>query len=153
MSQFSGVNQKVVGKGLRIGIVVSRFNETITSKLLEGAERVLKEKGSKSKVIWVPGAFEVPIAVQSMAKTKKFEAMIALACVIRGDTPHFDYVCEGIARGILNVSLKMNLPIAFGVLTTNTPEQALERVGGKHGHKGEEAALTAFEMVHLLKGL
>ncbi|QQR81542.1 MAG: 6,7-dimethyl-8-ribityllumazine synthase [Deltaproteobacteria bacterium] len=157
MSTSSGVVENLSAKGLRFGIIVSRFNQHITSKLLEGAEKVLKEKSAKKiDTIWVPGAYEVPLAAQVMAQkkgSKKYDALIALACVIRGDTTHYDYVCEGVSRGILDVSLKMNLPIAFGVLTTENNDQALERVGGRHGHKGEEAALTVIEMIKVLKDL
>ncbi len=148
----SGVVGDISAKGMRFGLVVARFNHHITSKLLEGAEKILKAKSArKIDIVWVPGAFEVPLAAQKMAKTKKYDALISLACVIRGDTSHYDYVCDGITRGILDVSLKMDLPIVFGVLTTETNEQALERVGGRHGHKGEEAALTAIEMVRISK--
>ena len=156
MEKTSGVVQTFSGKGLKIGIVVSRFNLDITSKLLEGAEKILRQKGvSDIEIVWVPGAFEIPLMLQKLARKnragKKKNGLMALAAVIRGDTPHFDYVCQVVSRGIMEVSLQEIVPIAFGVLTTNNTEQALERVGGKHGHKGEEAALTVIEMANLIK--
>lgn len=154
MSTAIGVIQNLSAKGMRVAIVAARFNEDITSKLLEGAQRVLKERNAKLvDVVWVPGAFEIPLMAQhlSQGKKKKYDAIITLACVIRGDTSHFDYVCEGVTRGVMDVSLKKNLPVIFGVLTTENHDQAVARVGGAHGHKGEEAALTAIEMVHLLR--
>ena len=144
----------VSGKGLKIGIVVSRFNKDITEKLLEGAEKALKDCGVRStdvKIVWVPGAFEIPILLQTFSRRKRFDALIALGAVIRGETPHFDYVCDGVASGTMRVALDAGIPIAFGVLTTDTMQQALDRVGGRHGHKGEEAAMVAVEMARLVK--
>lgn len=151
MKKKSGARE-VSGKKARVGIVVARFNEDITQKLLEGAERKLIEMGVGSfLVIWVPGAFEIPLMLQSLARKKKFDALIALGAVIRGETPHFDYVCQEASRGVMEVSLRENIPVAFGVLTTNNIQEALDRVGGRHGHKGEEAALVALEMAQVLK--
>ncbi len=157
MKKTSGVVQTFSGKGLCIGIVASRFNFEITSQLLKGAEKILRQKGVKDiDVVWVPGAFEIPLMLQKLARKKKAgkkkDGLIALAAVIRGDTPHFDYVCYGTTQGIMKVSLQESIPVAFGMLTTNNVEQALERIGGQHGHKGEEAALTVIEMAHLIKG-
>ena len=153
MKKVSGVVENISGKGLKIGIVTSRFNHDITSALLEGARRILLRAGvKKSSIIevWVPGAFELPLAAQALIQKEKLDAVIALACVVQGDTPHFDYVCEGVTNGIMQVNLTTGVPVIFGVLTTHTMEQALERVGGTHqphvGHKGEEAAWTALEM-------
>lgn len=156
MKKTSGVVRTFSGKDFRIGIVVSRFNQDMTSKLLEGAERVLQQQGVRDiEVVWVPGAFEIPLMLQVLAKKKrsgkKRDGLIALASVIRGDTPHFDYVCQEVSRGIMDVSLQESIPIAFGVLTTDNIQQALDRVGGCQGHKGEEAALTVIEMINLMK--
>lgn len=131
---------------------MSRFNDGITKKLLEGAERTLRSKNvARMETVWVPGAFEIPLALRSLARGGKFDALIALGAVIRGDTPHFEYVCQGATQGTMQVMLETGVPIAFGVLTTDNVRQAEERVGGKHGHKGEEAALTALEMARMVK--
>lgn len=153
MKKTKGVIENLSGKGLRIGIVVSRFNGDITGKLLEGAESMLKKKGVSGKnihVTWVPGSFEIPLMLQSLARKKKFDALIALGAIVRGETPHFDYVSSETSRGIMEVSLKTGIPVAFGVLTTDNLQQALDRIGGAHGHKGEEAALVAMEMADLV---
>ncbi len=153
MKKTSGVIEGLSGKGLRFGIVVSRFNAAVSEKLLEGAEKTFGEKGVAAgglKTVWVPGAFEIPIALLKLAKSRKFHALVALGAVIRGETPHFDYVCQGAATGVMRVSLDFGIPIAFGVLTTDNGEQAMERVGGKQGHKGVEAALVAIEMARLM---
>lgn len=151
MKKTAGAVPTAGGK-FRVGIVVARFNQSVTEKLLEGAERKLREMQVKSfETIWVPGAFEIPIMLQTLARSGQFDALIALGAVIRGETPHFDYVCQEASRGVMEVSLQEELPIAFGVLTTDTMEQALDRIGGKHGHKGEEAALVALEMAALTK--
>jgi len=145
---------KISGKGLRIGIVVGRFNDGITKKLLDGAEKTLVSQGvrmSDIKTVWVPGAFEIPVMLKALSGRGKFDALIALGAVIRGETPHFDYVCEGATSGILRVSLDAGIPIAFGILTTDNMRQALDRVGGRHGHKGKEAAMVAIEMARLIK--
>ncbi len=153
MKKTSGVIA-VVGKGLKIGIVVGRFNAGITTRLLEGAQRILKRQGvapTHIETVWVPGAFEIPVMLQALARRKKFDAFIALGAVVRGDTPHFEYVCKGATSGIQRVALDAGVPVAFGLLTTDNVKQALERVGGRHGHKGEEAALVALEMARLVK--
>lgn len=154
MKKSSGTVRTLSGKNLRIAIVVSRFNEEITKRLLAGAERTLVERGVLRKdtnTVWVPGTFEIPVVLQKLARQKKFDALIALGAVIRGETPHFEYVAGEAARGIMQVSLQEGIPIAFGVLTTNTVRQALDRAGGRHGNKGEEAALVAIEMAILMK--
>lgn len=152
MKKTLGIIRDVSGKGLRIGIVVSRFNLPVTKKLLDGAERVLRKAGVREvKVLWVPGAFEIPIVLSRMARSKKFDGLIALGAVVRGGTPHFDYVAGETARGVMEVSLKEGVPVAFGVLTTDTMRQAIDRAGGRHGNKGEEAALVAIEMARLVK--
>ena len=140
--------------GLRFAIVVARFNSFVTSKLLEGALDALKRHGadvSTVPVAHVPGAWELPIAVKALADLKKYDAIIALGAVIRGDTPHFDYVAGHAASGLAQVQSESGIPIAFGVLTTNTVEQAVDRAGAKSGNKGFDAAMTAIEMCNLLK--
>lgn len=154
MKKSGGVIEGISGKGLRIGIVASRFNGGITGKLLHGAERTLRSRRvSRIETVWVPGAFEIPLALQALAVTKRFDALIALGAVIRGETPHFDYVAKGATEGVLRVSLDCGIPIAFGVLTTDNIRQAMDRAGGKHGNKGSESALVAIEMAQLLKGI
>jgi 6,7-dimethyl-8-ribityllumazine synthase len=140
------------GDGLRVAIVVARWNGFITRKLLEGAVSTLRECGLQEddiEVAWVPGSFEVPTAAKWAAESARFDAVICLGCVIRGETAHFEYVAGGAAEGILQVSMKTGVPVVFGVLTTDTVEQAQQRTGGKEGHKGEEAARTAIEMARL----
>lgn len=140
----------------RFALVVSRFNLTITEKLLEGAERCFREHGvpeKNRKVVFCPGAFELPQVAQRLAQQKKWDAIICLGAVIRGDTPHFEYVCTETARGIQEVALRHSIPVVFGVLTTDNEQQAIERVGGQHGHKGWDAALTAMEMAVLFQSL
>ncbi len=135
-----------------MGIVASRFNGDITQKLLEGAVRTLqKAKVEKIEIHWVPGAFEIPLALTKLGRSKKFDGLISLGAVVRGETPHFDYVASQAARGVMNVSLQFEIPIAFGVLTTDTIKQALDRAGGRHGNKGEEAALVVIEMIEWMK--
>ncbi|PAE15611.1 6,7-dimethyl-8-ribityllumazine synthase [Virgibacillus sp. 7505] len=144
----------VVGSDLKIGIVVGRFNEFITSKLLSGAIDTLKRHGvdeAKVDVAWVPGAFEIPLVADKLAESKKYDAVITLGTVIKGSTPHFDYVSNEVAKGVASASSKAGIPIIFGVLTTNTIEQAIERAGTKAGNKGAEAAVSAIEMANLLK--
>lgn len=144
----------LVGTGLKIGIVVGRFNEFITSKLLTGALDALKRHGVAEddvEVAWVPGAFEIPLIVKKMAESSRYDAVIALGTVIRGATPHFDYVCNEAAKGIASIGLTTGVPAIFGVLTTDTIEQAIERAGTKAGNKGWEAAATAIEMANLTK--
>lgn len=142
----------LVGTGLKIGIVVGRFNEFITSKLLGGAQDALKRHGVMDEevdIAWVPGAFEIPLIAKKMAESGDYDAVITLGTVIRGATPHFDYVCSEAAKGVANVALNAGIPVIFGVLTTDTIEQAIERAGTKAGNKGYEAATVAIEMANL----
>jgi 6,7-dimethyl-8-ribityllumazine synthase len=144
----------LVGTGLRIGIVVGRFNEFITGKLLSGAKDALNRHGVNEAdvdVAWVPGAFELPLIAQKMANSKKYDAVITLGTVIRGATPHFDYVCNEAAKGVSATSLNSGVPVIFGVLTTDSIEQAIERAGTKAGNKGWDAAGSAIEMANLCK--
>ena len=140
----------------RVGIVAARFNSTIVDELLAGCLRRLRELGleeSRVETHRVPGAFELPVAAQTMGRTGRFSAIICLGAVIRGDTPHFDYVAGEAARGIQQVALSENLPVIFGVLTTNTEQQAIDRIGGSHGHAGERAAEAAVEMIALCRAI
>ncbi|MFN7253099.1 MAG: 6,7-dimethyl-8-ribityllumazine synthase [Anaerobacillus sp.] len=144
----------LVGSGLKVAIVVGRFNEFITSKLLGGAEDALRRHGVNEAdidIAWVPGAFEIPFIAKKMASSKKYDAVITLGTVIRGSTPHFDYVCSEVAKGVASISLQNEVPVIFGVLTTDTIEQAIERAGTKAGNKGWEAAAAAIEMANLSK--
>lgn len=144
----------LVGTGLKIGIVVGRFNEFITKQLLSGAIETLKQHGVEDdsiEVAWVPGAFEIPLIAEEMAKKDDYDCVITLGAVIRGSTPHFDYVCSQTASGISHASRVTNKPVIFGVLTTETIEQAIERSGTKAGNKGADAARAAIEMCNLLK--
>lgn len=142
------------GLGLRIAVVASRYNRFVTSKLVEGACEALLSHGLEDKdlrVSWVPGTFEVPLVAQAIAKTGKWDALVCLGAVIRGETAHFDYVAGEAARGVANVSRESGVPLAFGILTTYTEEQALERAGGKLGNRGYDAALAAIESANLLR--
>ncbi|CEK29478.1 6 [[Clostridium] sordellii] len=148
------IEGKLVAEGIKIGIVVGRFNEFIVSKLLGGALDGLKRHGvdeNNIDVAWVPGAFEIPLIAKKMAKNEEYDAIICLGAVIKGSTPHFDYVCAEASKGIASVSLSSEKPVIFGVLTTDTIEQAIERAGTKAGNKGYAAAVTAIEMANLLK--
>lgn len=145
---------KLIAQGLKIGIVVARFNEFITSKLLGASLDGLERHGVAKEdiaIAWVPGAYEIPLAAQRMAAGKKYDAVICLGAVIRGSTPHFDYVCAEVSKGVAHVSLTTGIPTIFGVLTTETIEQAIERAGTKAGNKGFDAAVTAIEMANLLR--
>ena len=147
---------KVVAQGIRVGIVAARFNEFITSKLVGGALDGLKRHDVKEEdidVAWVPGAFEIPLIASKMAKSKKYDAVICVGAVIRGSTSHYDYVCSEVSKGIENVSLNSDIPVMFGVLTTDNIEQAIERAGSKAGNKGYECATGAIEMVNLIRAL
>lgn len=147
---------QLAGNGHRFGIVVARFNELITRRLLEGAVDALTRHGVRPEdieVAWVPGSFELPVAAQALAETGRFSAVICLGAVIRGATPHFEYVASQAAAGISRVALDSRLPVVFGVITAETQEQALERAGGKVGNRGAEAALAALEMADLLSRL
>lgn len=151
MNVFEG---NVVGGDIRIGIVAARFNEFIVSKLVGGAMDGLKRHDVPEENVdlaWVPGAFEIPLIASKMAKCKKYDAVICLGAVIRGSTSHYDYVCSEVSKGIANVSLNSDIPVMFGVLTTENIEQAIERAGSKAGNKGYDCALGAIEMVNLIR--
>jgi 6,7-dimethyl-8-ribityllumazine synthase len=143
-------------KGLKIAIAVAEWNPEITEALFSGAEKTLLVQGMKPKDLFrvnVPGSFELSSGAQLLADTAKFDAIICLGCVIQGETRHFDFICDAVANGITQVSTTYGLPVIFGVLTTNDQQQARERAGGKHGNKGDEAAVTAIKMAHLAKKL
>lgn len=145
---------KLIAQGLKVGIVVGRFNEFIGSKLLSGAVDTLKRHGVEDddiSVAWVPGAFEIPLAAKKMAQSGKYDAVICLGAVIRGATAHFEYVSAEVSKGIASVGLETGVPVAFGVLTVDTIEQAIERAGTKAGNKGSESAEAMIEMVNLFK--
>ncbi len=153
MKKFEG---KFNGKGIKIGIVAGRFNEFITSKLVGGAVDVLKRNDVNEEdidIAWVPGAFEIPLITKKMAESKKYDAIITLGAVIKGSTPHFDYVCAEVSKGVAQISLQTGLPIMFGVLTTNNIEEAIERAGTKSGNKGSDVAFGALEMIDLIKNI
>lgn len=143
----------LIPKDVRIGIVVSRFNEFITSKLLSGALDGLKRHNVNDDLIdvaWVPGAFEIPLISSKMAKSGKYDAVICLGCVIRGETSHYDYVCNEVSKGIAQVCMNSDIPVMFGIVTTENLEQAIERAGVKAGNKGYDCALGAIEMINLI---
>lgn len=147
---------KLVSKDMKIGIVAGRFNEFITSKLLEGALDSLTRHGVKEEdihIAWVPGAFEIPLIASHMVKSGRYDAVICLGAVIRGATTHYDYVCAEVSKGIAQISLASDIPVMFGVLTTETIEQAIERAGTKAGNKGFECATGAIEMVNLIRNI
>ena len=147
------IEGKLIAKDEKFGIIVGRFNEFIGGKLLDGALDGLKRHGVSEEnieIVWVPGAYEIPLVSKKMAKTKNYDAILCLGAVIRGATPHFDYVSSEVSKGIANVSIDTEVPIIFGVLTTDTIEQAIERAGTKAGNKGFDAALSAIEMTNLL---
>lgn len=147
---------KLTAKDMKVAIVVARFNEFITSKLLSGAVDCLVRHEAKDEditVAWVPGAFEIPMACKKLAESGKYDAIIALGAVIRGATPHFDYVCAEASKGIAQVSMQTGVPVAFGVLTTENIQQAIERAGTKAGNKGVDCAMSAMEMVNLFKAM
>lgn len=147
---------KLTAQGMKVAIVASRFNEFIVSKLIAGAQDCLVRHGADDNdltLVWVPGAFEIPLAAQKVARSGKYDAIVCVGAVIRGATPHFDYVCAEASKGIAHVSLETGVPVAFGILTTDNIEQAVERAGTKAGNKGVDAAMTAIEMVNLLKSM
>ena len=153
MNVFEG---KVVSEGMKVGIVAARFNEFIVSKLVAGAQDALVRHDVKEEDIdlaWVPGAFEIPLIASKMAKSGKYDAVIALGAVIRGSTTHYDYVCSEVSKGIANVSLNSDIPVMFGVITTENIEQAIERAGTTAGNKGYDCALGAIEMVNLIRNI
>jgi 6,7-dimethyl-8-ribityllumazine synthase len=144
----------LLGDGLKFGIVVSRFNDFITNKMLEGAQDALLRHGVNEddiEVALVPGAFEIPLAAQKLAATRRYDAVICLGAVIRGGTPHFEYVAGEVTKGVAQVGLNTGIPVIYGVLTTENLEQAIERAGTKQGNEGAKAALTAIEMANLIK--
>ncbi|WP_404328822.1 6,7-dimethyl-8-ribityllumazine synthase [Mesobacillus maritimus] len=146
----------LVASGLKVAIVVGRFNEFITSKLLGGAQDALKRHGVADEdvdIAWVPGAFEIPLVAQKMANSGRYDAVVTLGTVIRGATPHFDFVCNEAAKGVAATALNSGVPVSFGVLTTDSIEQAIERAGTKAGNKGWEAATTAIEMANLCRNI
>ena len=145
---------KLVAEGIKVGIVAGRFNEFIVSKLVSGALDALKRHGVNDddiSISWVPGAFEIPLVAKKMAESPEYDVVICLGAVIKGSTPHFDYVCAEASKGIATVSLSSEKPVAFGILTTNSIEEAIERAGTKAGNKGYDAAVTAIEMANLMK--
>ncbi|MGM0603937.1 MAG: 6,7-dimethyl-8-ribityllumazine synthase [Bacillota bacterium] len=147
---------QLTGKGIKVGIVVGRFNEFISGKLLDGALDGLKRHGVEDdniEIAWVPGSFEIPLTAQKMASGSKYDGVIALGAVIRGETPHFDYVSSEVAKGVAKVGLDAEKPVIFGVLTTDTIEQAISRAGTKSGNKGFDAAVSLIEMVNLFNEL
>jgi 6,7-dimethyl-8-ribityllumazine synthase len=154
MSQrFEGV---LLGKGLKFGLVVSRFNEFLTKKLLEGAQDALIRHGVNQEdieIVLVPGSFEIPLVAKKLAETKRFDAVICLGAVVRGGTPHFEYIAAEVTKGIAKVGLETGLPVIYGVLTADTLEQAIERAGTKMGNRGFDAAVEAIEMANLVKSI
>mgnify|MGYP000416316135 CR=1 FL=1 len=153
MKRFEG---KLVSENIRVGVVCARFNDFIVSRLLAGCEDTLLRHGVQEEdiaVAWVPGAFEIPLIASKMAKSGKYDAVIALGAVIRGSTSHYDYVCSEVSKGVAQVALNSDIPVMFGVLTTDTIEQAVERAGTKAGNKGSECAQGAIEMVNLIREL
>ncbi len=154
MRMVKTMEGKLVAKGLKFGIVLSRFNNFISERLLEGALDALKRSGAEEAdclIVRVPGAFEIPLIAKKLAKEKRFDAIICLGCVIRGATPHFEYIAQEVTKGIAHLALESEIPIAFGVLITDTIEQAIERAGTKIGNKGFDAAMSAIEMANLMK--
>jgi len=146
----------LLGKGLKFGLIVSRFNEFFTGKLLEGAQDALLRHGVSEadiEVAWTPGSFEIPLVAQKMARSKKYDAIICLAAVIRGGTPHWEYIASEATKGIARVSLETGVPVVNSIITTETLEQAVERSGAKAGNKGFDAAVSAIEMANLLKSM
>jgi 6,7-dimethyl-8-ribityllumazine synthase len=154
MGDYTPGDAPIDATGLRVAVVAARFNGDVTGRLLEGAQAALRDHGlPEAPVHWVPGAFELPVVAQRLARSGACDAVVCLGAVIRGDTPHFDYVAGEAAAGLARVALDTGIPVVFGVLTTNTLEQALDRCGGSAGHKGAEAAVTAIETAALLRTL
>jgi 6,7-dimethyl-8-ribityllumazine synthase len=149
--QYEGM---LLAKGLKFGVVVSRFNEFFSRKLLDGAMDALLRHGALEddiEVAWTPGSFEIPLIALKMAQTKKYDAVICLGAVIRGSTPHFDFIAAEVTKGIANINLNTGVPVIYGIITTDTLEQAIERSGSKAGNKGKDAAISAIEMANLVK--
>ena len=156
MREINVVEGNVVASGIKVGMVAARFNEFIVSKLVSGAEDACVRHGVNSddiELAWVPGAYEIPLVAKKMAKSGKYDAVICLGAVIKGSTSHYDYVCAEVSKGIASVSLETEIPVIFGVLTTDNIEQAIERAGTKAGNKGYDVACTAIEMVNLMKNM
>ncbi|HEY93067.1 MAG TPA: 6,7-dimethyl-8-ribityllumazine synthase [Dehalococcoidia bacterium] len=150
---FEGI---LLGEGLKFGLVISRFNEFITRKLLDGAQDALLRHGASQEnidIAWVPGSFEIPLIAKKLAETKRYDAVICLGAVIRGGTPHFEYIASEVTKGIAKVGLETGLPVIYGVITADSLEQAIERAGTKEGNKGFEAAVNAIEMVNLTRSI
>jgi len=146
----------LLGKGLKFGVVISRFNEFITNKLLEGARDALLRHGVNDddiEIAWVPGSFEIPLVAKKLAGTGRYDAVICLGAVIRGATPHFEYVASEVTKGIAKIGLEHELPVSYGIITADSIEQAIERAGTKAGNKGYDAAVNAIEMANLLKNI
>ena len=146
----------LLGEGLKFGVVVSRFNEFVTRKLLDGAQDALLRHGVSQgdiDIAWVPGSFEIPLIVGKLARTKKYDAVICLGAVIRGETPHYEYIATEVTKGIAKIGLETGLPITYGIITADSLEQAIERAGTKAGNKGFDAAVDAIEMANLLKSM
>ncbi len=146
------IESQLIAKGKKFGVVVSRFNDFISKRLLEAAVDTLSRHGAKEsdiEVVWVPGSFEIPLVANKMARSKKYNALLCLGAIIRGGTPHFDYIASETAKGIASVNFSTGVPTSFGVITADTIEQAIERAGTKQGNKGKEAALSAIEMANL----
>ena len=146
----------LLGKGLKFGVVVSRFNEFLTKKLLEGAQDALLRHGVNEEdidIAWVPGSFEIPLAAKKLIQTKRYDAVICLGAVVRGGTPHFEYIASEVTKGVAKVGLDAGLPVVFGVITADTLEQAIERAGTKEGNRGFQAAVDAIEMANLLRSI
>ncbi len=153
MKTFEG---NLIAKGLKFGIVVSRFNEFLSTRLLDGALDALKRHGASEnniEVALVPGSFETPLAAKKMAQSGNYDGVICLGVVIRGDTPHFDYICSEVSKGIAKINYDLAIPVAFGIITADTIEQAIERAGTKSGNKGWQAAASVIEMANLMKSL
>ena len=147
------IQGQLIAKGKKFGIIASRFNDFITNRLLEGCTDTLLRHGAKEndvEVVWVPGAFEIPVLAQRMAKSKKYDTVICLGTVIRGSTPHFDYIASEVAKGVAHVSFSTGVPTIFGIITADSIDQAIERAGTKEGNKGRDAALSAIEMANLV---
>ncbi|MBU3911940.1 MAG: 6,7-dimethyl-8-ribityllumazine synthase [Candidatus Omnitrophica bacterium] len=148
------IQAQLVTKGKKFGVIASRFNDFITNRLLDGCLDTLTRHGAKDneiEVLWVPGAFEIPLIAHRMAKSKKYDAVICLGTVIRGSTPHFDYIASEVAKGIAHVSFSTGVPAIFGIITADSIEQAIERAGTKDGNKGRDAAISAIEMANLVE--
>ncbi len=147
---------QLTAKKIRIGIIVSRFNDIVTHRLLEGAmDCLLRHEADSSLIdtVYCPGSFEIPLMAQTLAQKKRYDAIICIGCLVRGETPHFDYIAGEVTKGIAQTSLACNIPIGFGILTTDTMEQAIDRAGGKSGNKGWDAALSVIEMIDVRKQL